>query len=193
MSTAVLELDRAEARREFDEPIREIFEDAAEPPMGFLSNYVAGELFKRVKLHCEENRLGWVSPSDAGFQCFPWDAKHYRKPDVSFIRLDRLPADRFPEGHVKLAPDMAAEVVSPNDDANYLEEKIHDYLAVNTHLVWVLYPRTRTIYIFRPDGTANRLTEDQELTGEGVIPGFRCRVGDLFPVRPAVEITAPPS
>ncbi len=39
----------------------------------------------------------------------------------------------------------------------------------------------RTVQIYRPDGTNQRLQANDELTGEDVLPGFRCLVSDFFP------------
>jgi hypothetical protein len=54
-------------------------------------------------------------------------------------------------------------------------------------LVWLVDPRARAALVFRPDGSAFSLREEAELTGEEVLPGFRCRVGALFPPAAAGE------
>ncbi len=46
--------------------------------------------------------------------------------------------------------------------------------------MWVVYPSTRTIQVFRPGGGAAQLTAADELSGEDVVPGFSCRVADVF-------------
>lgn len=70
--------------------------------------------------------------------------------------------------------------MSPNDSATYLEAKVQDYLSHGTRLVWVVYPQTRTVIVHRPDGSAQMLGDDDELSGEDVVPGFTLRVGELF-------------
>jgi hypothetical protein len=35
--------------------------------------------------------------------------------------------------------------------------------------------------VYRKDGTMARLRDGDELSGEDVVPGFRCRVNELFP------------
>ena len=52
-----------------------------------------------------------------GYQCFPHDPGLVRKPDVSFVRYGRFPGGVLPEGWAKIPPDLAVEVVSPNDTA----------------------------------------------------------------------------
>ncbi len=72
-------------------------------------------------------------------------------------------------------------MVSPNDLAAELDEKIEDYLKAGVNLVWVIHPESRTASVYRRDGSVSRLHQDDELSGEEVIPGFRCAVRSLFP------------
>lgn len=148
--------------------------------MGFKSARIGGELYGELRNHCRNHGLGWVLPADVGFCCFPDDPNRLRKPDVAFISKDRLPADQEPVGHCTIAPDLVAQVVSPNDLAEMVTEKVEEYLTAGVRLVWVLHPGTQTIQIYRADGTTAWLRASEELTGEGIVPGFRCRVADLF-------------
>jgi len=103
-----------------------------------------------------------------------------RRPDVSFIRLGRLPREELPKGHCTLAPDLPVKVVSPNELVYELDQKIGEYLEAGVRLVWVVHPDARTVEIHRPDSPGTILRENDELSGEDVLPGFRCAVRDLF-------------
>ena len=149
--------------------------------MGLESSWVGGELHARLSAHSQPQRLGWVFPADAGFQCFPGRPNLVRKPDVSFVRRGRFAGEHLPEGHARIAPDLAVEVVSPNDLAEETMEKVRDYRSASVRLVWVIYPGCRVALVFRADGSSSLLTEDQELSGEDVVPGFTCRVRDVLP------------
>jgi Uma2 family endonuclease len=83
--------------------------------------------------------------------------------------------------YLTIPPDLVAEVVSPNDTADELSEKIEKYLRAGVPLVWVVYPETRLVEIHRQDGSVAKLHESAELSGESIVPGFRCQVSDLFP------------
>ena len=48
-------------------------------------------------------------------------------------------------------------------------------------LALIIDPEVRTVLIFRRDGTVTRLGQKDELTGEDIIPGFQCKVAELFP------------
>jgi Uma2 family endonuclease len=159
--------------------------ELVERNMGFESSVVGGRLFRLLANHCHSNNLGDVAPADASYQCFPDAPNKVRKPDVSFIALGRLPAGVLPRGHCRIAPDLAAEVVSPNDAFSEVETKVSEYLAAGVRLVWVIDPPTRVVLVYRPDGSGARLSDGYELTGEDVVSGFRCLVGELFPSPPS--------
>ena len=72
-------------------------------------------------------RLGWALQSDSGYQCFPHQPSLVRRPDVSFVKAGRFPRGMLPKGWSRIAPDLAIEVVSPNDTVYDLEEKLEDY------------------------------------------------------------------
>ena len=161
--------------------------------MGMESNWVATRLASRIDRVCEARRAGWVLTAEAGYQCFPHDPGRVRKPDVSFIRQGRLPGGVLPKGWARIHPDLAVEVVSPNDLADELDEKLDDYEKAGVPLIWVIYLGSRTVMVYRADGTVGRLREEEELSGEDVIPGFRCRVREILPThKPGAETRSGP-
>jgi Uma2 family endonuclease len=165
----------------------------AEKHMGGESSYVGGEIAFKLKEHLKAHPGGWVLPADAGYRCFPGRPKLVRKPDVSLIRFGRLPGERLPKGDIPLAPDLAVEVVSPNDLYDEIDRKVSDYLDVGVPLVWVINPEARTVVVYRPDGSARRLRDGGDLDGGDVLPGFRCPVADLFPPPAPAQGAAEPS
>ncbi len=149
--------------------------------MGAESSEIGGNLYFLLRLFCREHDLGKLWPADNGYQCFPHDPKQVRKPDVSFIRKGRLPENKSPKGWIRIVPDLAVEVVSPGDLAEELEEKLEDYRKAGVPLVWVIYPNQRRARVFRLDGPPALVREDDDLSGEDILPGFRCRLGDILP------------
>ncbi|HEY8504313.1 MAG TPA: Uma2 family endonuclease, partial [Gemmataceae bacterium] len=146
----------------FDERRFEVVDGVLrERKMGAETSYVAAILLGRILDFVLERRLGWCFTTDGGYQCFPDRPKLVRFPDVSFVRHGRLPEERPPKGHMRLAPDLAVEVVSPNDLYYEIEQKIEDYLSVGVPLVWVVNPEVRTVHVYRPDGSVTRLRRDQ--------------------------------
>src|SRR5216683_149243 len=74
--------------------------------MGAWSSYVGSRLHRLIGNFCEENGVGWYWAADASYQCFLSRPRLVRKPDVSFIRVGRLPGEKAPEGHIRIAPDL---------------------------------------------------------------------------------------
>jgi Uma2 family endonuclease len=156
--------------------------------MGAESSEVGGNLYFQLRLYSREHDLGRVWPADNGFQCFPHAPGLVRRPDVSFVKKGRLPGGVSPKGWVRIPPDLAVEVVSPNDTVGELEEKLDDYREAGVPLVWVIYPDQRKARVFRPDGSAVEVMEDGELSGEDIIPGFRCPLREILPLRAPAEV-----
>ena len=103
-----------------------------------------------------------------------------RAPDASYVRANRLPAEGIGPGLMKLAPDLAVEVLSPSESASELEEKLDDYRACGTPLIWVVDPVRRTVMIIATDTPVRWLREGNLLDAGDVIPGFSCAVVELF-------------
>ena len=155
-----------------------------EPNVSVLSNWVDGELLYWIRTYLKSNAIGWLFTSGNMYRCFPHKPNMIRKPDMSFIRRERFRAEDYAANIATTAPDLAVEIVSPNDEAEDLEIKIGDYQEAGIPLVWIIYPIARTARVHRLDGTITGIKEADELDGEDVLPGFRCRLGDLFPTPP---------
>ena len=185
MSTAVATRTHYTPEDFLDLPDSKSFElvrgQLVERNMGAESSWVGTQLLIRLGRFSEEQQIGWVLQADCGYQCFPHDPRMVRKADVSFILRGRFPGNVLPKGWVKIPPDVAIEVISPNDRAEELDEKLADYLRADVPLVWVIYPESRSVMVYRRDGSISRLLEENELSGEDVVPGFRCKLSEIFP------------
>jgi len=146
-----------------------------------LASWVGSRLSRFIDIFVEENQLGWSWHADLGFVCFPDAPGKVRKPDVSFVRKERLPEGPTSEGYLYIHPDLAVEVLSPNDLAYQVDNKVVEHLDAGVPLIWVINPEARTVRIHRHDRSVSWLQEEDELSGEDVLPGFRCRVSALFP------------
>ena len=103
-----------------------------------------------------------------------------RAPDIAFIHKHNFPAALPEDSFWPGAPDLAVEVVSPNDTIREIEERVRAWLEAGTKMVWVVNPKRRTVSVHRSATDPTTLTEKDELTGGDVVPGFRCRVRDVF-------------
>jgi Uma2 family endonuclease len=122
------------------------------------------------------NRLGVVFAQDTGFHIAS-DPDTVRAPDVAYLAESRAGAvqDR---GYARTAPDLVAEIVSPDDRPAEVRAKVRDWLTAGVKLVWVIDPRGRVADVYRPDGTV--VASARQLSGEDVLPGFSCEVDDLL-------------
>jgi Uma2 family endonuclease len=161
-----------------------------EHDMGAISSLVGTRLIALIVLFWREHPTGWLWGGDCTYQCFPHAPNKVRRPDVSFIRAERLAANQIPPGHLRIAPDLAVEVVSPNDLHYETDQKLEDYQRAGVRVIWVINPQTRTVRVYRLDGSITGLREQDELSGEDVLTGFHCRVADLF-LTPPVDNPTP--
>jgi Uma2 family endonuclease len=165
--------------------------ELVERGMGTEAAWIASELGALLSMFVRERHLGWVLAAEASYQCFPWDSGRVRRPDVSFIAAGRLPGNRLPRGHASIAPDLAVEVVSPNDGYSEVRGKVREYLRAGVRLVWVIDPDSRCVEV-SGEGRFAVLDEAAELGGEEVLPGFCCRVADFLPPEPEAVASPQP-
>ena len=128
-----------------------------------------------VRLH----NLGRTYIADTGYRLTS-DPDTVRAPDVAFVRRERVEAAGPLRGYWAGAPDLAVEVISPNDLYTEVDEKVAEYLEHGARLVFVVNPRRRTVARHRPGEPVLILTEDDVLDGEDVVPGWTLPVRDLF-------------
>ena len=106
-----------------------------------------------------------------------------RGPDVTFFSNARLPETATDTDQlIAIPPDLVAEIVSPSNGRKEIMAKVQEYLDAGVLLIWVVYPRRRTLMIYRPD-------EEPPITLAGAdlienlpeLPGFLCPVAEFFP------------
>jgi Uma2 family endonuclease len=146
------------------------------PLPGEIHGDVTVELAWRLKTHVKQRGLGKVYV-ETGYRLSDFTV---RGPDISFVRKERLGGSR--EDFIPGAPDLAVEVLSPHDHEHprEMQRKVSQYLEAGAQMIWVVDTRARRIGIYRPEHLAEFVEADGWLSGEPVVPGFSCRVGDLF-------------
>ena len=122
--------------------------------------------------------LGIVFGQDTGFKIGS-DPDTVRGPDVAFVARERVGVIRE-RGYAELAPDLLAEVLSPDDRPGEVLAKVADWLAAGTTIVWVVDPQRREARVYRQDGSLSVLGSDDALEGENVLPGFTCLLKDVL-------------
>jgi Uma2 family endonuclease len=150
------------------------------PPAGGEHGELAGTLLGLIWTHVREHKLGHVTAAETGYILFvnAEGKDTVRAPDVGYISYERMP-DALPPTYIPLPPDLAVEVVSPNDKAEDIESKINDYLRANVPLFWFFYPASRTVNVYKGK-TIRRLGVNDVLDGGDVLPDFSLHLSDLF-------------
>jgi Uma2 family endonuclease len=145
-------------------------------PAGTRHGRVCVRLVVRLGAFVERGQLGHVFDSSTGFRL---PGGNVRAPDISFVARGRFRDEEVPEGFGDVAPDLAVEVLSPDDRSRDILDKIGDYLQAGVPLVWVIDPKRRTAAAYRSLTDVRTLGADDALDGEDVVPGFRCPLAEV--------------
>lgn len=140
---------------------------------------VVMKLVLRLGVHVETNALGEIYADPACFIISEMP-KRIRCPDVAFVRAARVPALLRLGDFLRLAPDLAAEIISPSEPRTYTDRKIAQYLEAGVRLVWRIDLRNHVVAAYTPDGPVVHLAESDVLDGGDVVPGFTLPVAELF-------------
>jgi Uma2 family endonuclease len=146
-------------------------------PAAGKSSRIGGRLYARLADHVEPTEFGWAFPAETGFVLFA-DRTTVRSPGAAVVSRNRLAEP--PDSFVPLAPDLAAEVLSPSDRMADALAKIAMYLDAGVRLVWLVDPATQTVTIFRPDAPPTKLDAGNTLDGGEVVSGFSVPVAEIF-------------
>src|SRR5215813_4586099 len=165
-----------------DEPLYEIVDGQRVdvPPMSVYTTWLASRLQSRLGSYVEEPGLGTCVME----MLFILDAERNlrRRPDVAFVSADRWPLDReIPTtGDWAIVPDLAVEVISPNDLFQDVLAKLHEYFPYGVRLVWAIVPEAQQVYVYDSPTQVRILTVRDTLTGGTILPDFRLPLASLF-------------
>lgn len=141
--------------------------------------HLVGIIFVALHEYVRARALGRVYGDNTGY-FLPHRDDTIRGPDVSFVRAGRLPAKLPLKGLFDIAPDFGVEVLSPSDTKRKIAEKLDDFFAAGTHLVWLVDPRRRRIEVVTPDRTRRTFAEGARADAAPVLPEFTMAVADVF-------------
>lgn len=166
------------------------------PDDGFRYELVRGELRKMAPAgsehsisgiqigaslfnHVNANNLGRVFGADAGF-LLASNPDTVRAPDAAFVRRERVEEVGIPSGYWPGPPDLAIEIILPNDRYTEVYEKVDEWLEAGAGMVIVVNPRNRTATVRVAGANPVILNEEDTLDGGEVVPGWRMPVADIF-------------
>jgi Uma2 family endonuclease len=144
----------------------------------FESSQIGVWIASLLATYVRPRGLGTLLGADGGF-VLARRPDTVRIPDAGFVSQERT-RHAHPHRFFPGAPDLAVEVLSPSDRPTEAHEKCLEYLAAGAKLVWLVFPETRRIHVYRSPEGIEVLTEEDMLTAEPVIPGFSCPVAEVF-------------
>ena len=148
-------------------------------PTGAEHGAVTARLGQILTEHVVARRAGVCCGAETGF-ILRRGPDAVRAPDAAFVAGERIPKTGVPRSYWPFAPDLAVEVVSPSDRLGDVRAKAGEYLGAGTRLVWIVEPAARVVHVHRPRREARAIGIGGVLTGEDVLPEFRCAVRRLF-------------
>jgi Uma2 family endonuclease len=149
-----------------------------EKTMGVQESYLACFLGLLLGDFTNRGDLGFVLGADGMARLAPGLV---RIPDISFISWHQVPDHRVPlVPMLSFAPELAVEVLSPNNTAKEMKQKLDDYFSAGVRLVWYVDPAQRTVQVFTAVDRSTLLHEGDTLVGEPVLSGFTLSLRDLF-------------
>jgi Uma2 family endonuclease len=143
------------------------------PPASLLHDRVKNRINRLLILYLHANP---ALPPDAvvetGMQVSQYDTF---VPDVAVVKTGQQPlSSRIYQG----SPELAIEVVSPNDTAKHIDRKVEAYLQGGAKSVCIVFPETRSVMVHARDAV-RKLRGDQFIT-DPLLPGFSSLVSAFF-------------
>ena len=132
-----------------------------------------------LNVHVRAHKLGKVYAAETGFKLTS-DPDTVRAPDAAFISQARLDEVGRVKGYWPGAPDLALEVISPNDLYTEVSEKVAEWLQAGSKMVVVVNPRTQQVLVHLSPTEVKVLGVEDTLGGGDVVPGWMLPIRELF-------------
>jgi Uma2 family endonuclease len=143
-----------------------------------MANFAHGviqiNIGEALRSYLKSSPIGLVS-GDANFRLWPERTRESRAPDLSFILNERLPQDFH--RYLPMAPDLAIEILSPDDSFERMMEKVDEYLSQGVKLVWIVITKTREVLIC---SAQSKYMVRDTLSAPELLPGFELPVKNIF-------------
>jgi Uma2 family endonuclease len=148
--------------------------EAREVPAGVLHDAIVMRI--GFLMYPSAQKVGFLAASSAGFKMV---TGNIRSPDISLVLRERLPEGKPPQGFLEGAPDLAIEVLSPNEDWAELGRKLGEYFASGSKEVWLVDPEKHMVTVYKSLTEVRVFYADDEISTE-LLPSFRCKVSELL-------------
>ncbi len=149
-----------------------------EKTMGLYESNLAHLLGRILGAFLAERNLGTIFGPDGMMRLWPG---RIRLPDVSYVSWRRLGgALERREAALDGGPDLAVEIISPDNTREEMQEKLKDYFLANVQQVWYVYPKQREVHVHTAPDAVRVLCAGDALEGGSLLPGFVLPIDQLF-------------
>lgn len=149
-------------------------------PGGWEHGRICARIARLLDQYAEDVKTGIVLGAESGCILRGGERPTVRAADAAYIRKERLPQGAVPQRFGEVAPDLVVEVLSPFDTYAEMAEKVSDWLQGGVRTVWVIDPSDQAVSVHRPGQPVQVLRGEEVLSGDDVLPGFRCKVSEIF-------------
>ncbi|MBI4325952.1 MAG: Uma2 family endonuclease [Chloroflexi bacterium] len=150
------------------------------PKNDFYHGDICIRLSTALNNYVTARRLGAVLDSSTGF----WMRnQNCRAPDISFIAKARLAALGFKRSTRRFfpgAPDLAVEILSPNNARSEIDARLKDFFGSGTQIAWIINPEAECVEVCYSPDKRKLLGVAASLDGEHLLPDFQFPIADLF-------------
>ena len=144
-------------------------------PHGEVQQILSGKFYEFLK----PDPIGKIYPG-VGF-IFQRKPRTMRVPDLAYVSRERLPAEGTPKkGYWEFVPDVAIEIVLPDDVMYTVYEKAAEYIRFGVKEVWIIIPVGEAVMLYRSNQNVRYLTSNDKLESPEILPNFSVQVAELF-------------
>ena len=149
------------------------------PPTGFDHGRYESLFSAFLTIHVSTNQLGQVASGDPGF-IIARNPDTVIAPDVAYISNERLKSAISTDRFLTIAPDLVAEIVSPNDRPREVQEKVERWLQFGVRAVVVIDPKSQTVTVNSPSQQKILYGPDDTMDLNFVVSGFTLPIHRIF-------------
>lgn len=103
-----------------------------------------------------------------------------RSPDSAWVSHERLKGLKDDAAMWHVTPEFVIELKSESDRLGTLRNKMKEWTSNGVILAWLIIPETRSVEIYRADGSVEVAAELAEVAGEGPVQGFVLRLNRIW-------------
>ncbi len=148
-------------------------------PAGGRHGRIALRINKLLAIHVDDNGLGTTFAAETGFRIAS-SPDTVRAPDGAFVEKSKMDSLQDDSGYLPFAPDLAIEVVSPNDSFASVEEKAFTWLRHGSRLVLILEPQSETLHAYRSRNQIEVFNSGESLDVSDVVTGWKLDVDSIY-------------